>query len=107
MRYPVPLFHKSSCVLLALLLGGCGSDDQDAVRLAVIGDAASPFETGAKLPLAAQLLRSATTEGLVAMDAEGHVTPALADRWIVTADGMGYIFRLRDGRWADGSAITG
>ena len=95
-------------LLLALLpLGGCGADDQDAVRLAVIGDAASPFETGGRLPLAAQMLRSATTEGLVAMDAEGHVTPALADRWIVTADGMGYIFRLRDGRWADGSPVTG
>ena len=106
------LFAQSSLLASLLVagllsLGGCEANDQDAVRVAVIGDPASPFEGGAHLPLAAQLLRSATTEGLVAFDAEGHVTPALADRWIVTDDGMGYIFRLRDGRWADGSPITG
>ncbi|MXP26903.1 peptide ABC transporter substrate-binding protein [Altererythrobacter indicus] len=40
------------------------------------------------------------------MDKNGAVTPAIADRWIVTDDGKSYIFRLRDGDWPDGSAIT-
>jgi peptide/nickel transport system substrate-binding protein/oligopeptide transport system substrate-binding protein len=42
----------------------------------------------------------------VRFDAEGRVAPALADRWIVTEDGQSYIFRLRNGEWPDGSAIT-
>jgi hypothetical protein len=61
---------------------------------------------GARLGPAAQLVRAATVEGLVGFDAEGRVVPALADRWIVTEDGQSYIFRLRNGEWPDGSAIT-
>lgn len=56
---------------------------------------------------AAPAIRSATVEGLVGLDEQGRVVPALADRWIVTDDGQSYIFRLRDGTWADGSALTG
>ncbi len=54
-----------------------------------------------------QHVRAATTEGLVGLDAQGEVIPALADRWIVTDDGKSYIFRLRDGTWADGQELTG
>ena len=72
----------------------------------MIGDPGSPFSSGPRLPVAAQLVRSATAEGLVAFDDQGRVIPALADRWIVTDDGLSYIFRLRDGRWADGTPIT-
>ncbi|MFM2301705.1 MAG: hypothetical protein RLZZ84_1441 [Pseudomonadota bacterium] len=89
------------------VLSACGGDGDRPVDVAVIGDAASPFASGPGLPAAAQLLRSATSEGLVGFDEQGRVIPALADRWIVTDDGLSYIFRLRDGTWADGSAISG
>lgn len=72
----------------------------------MIGDRDTPFMTGAKLPYAAQLVRSATAEGLVGFDEQGRVVPALADRWIVTDDGQSYIFRLRDGKWPDGTRIS-
>jgi ABC-type transport system substrate-binding protein len=93
---PVPL----------LALAACGGDADRPVEVAVIGDPGSPFSSGPRLPVAAQLVRSATAEGLVAFDDQGRVIPALADRWIVTDDGLSYIFRLRDGRWADGTPIT-
>ena len=41
------------------------------------------------------------------VDERGRVIPALADRWIVTDDGLSYIFRLRDGDWPDKTPITG
>lgn len=93
--------------LLLPLLGACSQDDAGTVEVAVIGDPASPFVNGARLPLAAQLVRSASAEGLVGFDEQGRVVPALADRWIVTDDGLSYIFRLRDGTWPNGAAITG
>lgn len=93
---PVPL----------LALAACGGDADRPVEVAAIGDPGSPFSSGPRLPVAAQLVRSATAEGLVAFDDQGRVIPALADRWIVTDDGLSYIFRLRDGRWADGTPIT-
>ncbi len=91
----------------ALALAGCGAAGDDAVfGVAVIGAPASPFESGPRLPAAAQMVRAATTEGLVGFDAQGRIGPALADRWIVTDDGESYIFRLRDGTWPDGAAIA-
>lgn len=92
---------------LAILLAGCDAAPDRPVEVAVIGDAAAPFASGPRLPLAAQLVRSATAEGLVGFDERGRVIPALADRWIVTDDGLSYIFRLRDGDWPDKTPITG
>lgn len=94
-------------VCFAGAVAACSGESDRPVAVAVIGDPAAPFATGPRLPVAAQLLRSATTEGLVSFDEQGRVIPALADRWIVTEDGLSYIFRLRDGTWADGSPITG
>ena len=96
----------TACALaLPLVLGGCFGSDDRPVEVLAIGDPGSIFSSGVQLPLAAQLLRGATTEGLVGFDDQGRVVPALADRWIVTDDGLSYIFRLRDGTWPDGSPI--
>lgn len=92
---------------LVLVLGGCFGDEERPVEVAAIGPSAAAFVTGPQLPYPAQLLRAATFEGLVGFDQQGQVVPALADRWIVTDDGLSFIFRLRDGTWADGSEITG
>lgn len=93
--------------VFALLLGGCFGAEVRPVEVAAIGPSAGAFVTSTRLPPAAQLLRGATFEGLVGFDAQGQVVPALADRWIVTDDGLSFIFRLRDGTWADGTEITG
>lgn len=91
----------------AMALGACAQSDDSTVQVVVIGEPASPFASGVRLPPAAQLLRAATVEGLVGLDEQGRVIPSLADRWIVTDDGESYIFRLRDGTWADGTPLTG
>ena len=94
--------------LLCLLVGGCGRRDDGPVNVSLIGGRDAFVQMrGLRLSPAAQVLRAATTEGLVGFDAEGRVVPALADRWIVTEDGQSYIFRLRNGTWPDGSEITG
>ncbi len=96
----------SIIILAALALAGCGESSDRPIEVLVIGDKSSSYVSGARLPQAAQQLRSATAEGLVAFDEQGRVVPALADRWIVTDQGLSFVFRLRDGIWADGSAIT-
>lgn len=92
---------------VALALTGCAPFGSDGpVEVAVIGEPGSLFEEGLRLSPAAQHLRAASQEGLVALDETGQVVPALAERWIVTDDGMSYIFRLRERSWPDGDAIT-
>lgn len=88
-------------------LSGCGDNSAIVVDVDVIGAESAPFETGVRLSAAGQLVRAATSEGLVGLDEQGRVIPALADRWIVTDDGLSYIFRLRDGVWLDRTEITG
>lgn len=96
-----------TAVAAVLALAGCdGAGDDSVFAVAVVGAPASPFEGGARLSSAAQMVRSATAEGLVGFDAQGRIGPGLADRWIVTDDGESYIFRLRDGTWPDGTAIS-
>ena len=92
--------------VLALVLSGCGGGGDGAVEVAVIDTPESLFADGLRLSPGAQHLRAATGAGLVALDAQGDVIPALADRWIVTDDGRSFIFRLRDGDWTDGRELT-
>lgn len=89
-------------------LTSCGpSDGGGPVMVAVIGSPDSLFQQGVRLPPQAQQIRAATREGLVALDEGGQVVPAIAERWIVTDDGLSYIFRLRDSEWpGGGEAIT-
>ena len=103
---PIRIFFTLCTLCGPLALAGCFGADDRPVEVLAIGEPGSTFAGGASLPLAAQLMRAATTEGLVAFDEQGRVVPALADRWIVTDDGLSYIFRLRDGTWADGSQIN-
>ncbi|MFA7387231.1 MAG: ABC transporter substrate-binding protein [Thiohalobacteraceae bacterium] len=89
------------------VLVACGArDGETEVRVAMIGNPGGPFETGARLSPAGQIVRAATSDGLVGFDEQGRVIPAMAERWIVTDDGLSYIFRLRDGTWPDKSPMT-
>ncbi len=100
MRFWLPLFA-------ALALWSCGpSGGGGPVEVAVIGAPGSLFQQGVRLSPAAQHLRAASGEGLVALDPAGQVVPAIAERWIVTDDGLSYIFRLRDSTWPDGEEIS-
>ena len=92
---------------LVAALSSCGpGGDQGPVNVAIFGEGEALFQPGLRLSTAGQHLRAATNEGLVALDPAGQVVPAIAERWIVTDDGLSYIFRLRDSNWPDGEEIT-
>lgn len=91
---------------LALAAGSCGGRD-GALDIAIIGAPGDLAPEGVRLSPAGRQIRAATVDGLVGLDAQGRVVPALAERWIVTDDGRSYIFRLRDGQWPDGTDLTG
>lgn len=94
--------------LIAMLaLTSCGpSGGSGPVEVAIIGAPDSLFQRGVRLPASAQQIHAATFEGLVALDQAGQVVPAIAERWIVTDDGLSYIFRLRESNWPRGGEIT-
>ena len=90
----------------AFLVGSCVGSDDGPLSAAFIGEEDAAYTTGLLLSPAAQHVRAATSEGLVVREPNGLVAPGLADRWIVTDDGHSYVFRMREGEWPDGSALT-
>lgn len=97
-----------SLLLLLGTLGGCSKGiDNSRLRVDVIADQPQSISMNA-LPLgdAGAYLRMASAQGLVSFDKSGHIVPALAARWIVTDDGLSYIFRLNKIRWNNGHELT-
>ncbi len=91
----------------AMMIGGCSDGDDSAVAVSVIGAKPRILDpNAAPLDEPSAVLISALMQGLVAFDAGGQVEPALAERWIVTKDGLSYIFRIRRTRWSDGKPVT-
>lgn len=108
LRQRFSIFGGFIAALASFALAGCSfAPDDDVTKVAFIGSENDLADRGVRLSAAGQHLRGATAEGLVALDATGAVVPALAERWIVTDDGLSYIFRLRNSDWPDGAKITG
>lgn len=104
------MFPRLPLTVLAALsalfaLGACGRGAAVA-DVVFIDTPDNVFEGRTRLSAGGQHIRAATEAGLVALNAEGDVVPALADRWIVTDDGRSFIFRLREGTWPDGRDLT-
>lgn len=45
-------------------------------------------------------------EGLMRLDPQGKIVPALAEKYEVSEDGKTYTFHLRDAKWSNGDPIT-
>ncbi|MXO70892.1 ABC transporter substrate-binding protein [Alteraurantiacibacter buctensis] len=105
-----PLFRRlaGSCVALGMVLAlaGCSGGDDGSFDVVFMEDEAVLTDSGVRLSPGAQHVRAATRAGLVAINAQGEVVPALADRWNVIENGSIFVFRLRDGTWPNGEELT-
>ena len=100
---PVPL----PLLAAALLLAGCDDKAGGPIAISAIGGpprVANPNREPLDPPSA--ILLEATAQGLVRFDAGGEIEPALAQRWIVSDDGLRYTFRLGKATWSGGGRIT-
>jgi peptide/nickel transport system substrate-binding protein len=87
-------------------LAGCGDNDGGPIAVSAIGGPpllVNPNRTALDAPSA--LLVEATAQGLVRFEASGLIEPGLAQRWIVSDDGLRYTFRLARTRWAIGEEV--
>ena len=71
----------------ALVLTGCGFGDDGNFDVGFMDSESNLFSTGVRLSESGQHVLGATRSGLVTIDMQGEVVPALADRWNVTEDG--------------------
>ena len=89
-----------------MLLASCSGGSDGAVDIVFIDSESNLQAEGLRLSEGGQAVRGATDAGLVALNEAGEVVPALAESWIVTDDGLSFIFRLRNDSWPDGSPLT-
>jgi oligopeptide transport system substrate-binding protein len=89
------------------MLQSCsGGASETVANVTVIGDRASLSDPNRAPPDAASsMLLAATAQGLVRLDGDGEIDPALAERWIVTDDGLSHIFRIRRIEWTNGDEV--
>ncbi len=99
-------FALSALAALSLGLSACDGSSDGALNVAFIDSEANLFAEGVRLSPGGQHVRAAMRSGLVALNRDGDVVPALADRWNVTDEGRIFVFRLREGTWPDGSELT-
>ena len=102
-------------VLMVLSLAGC-SGSSDSATTADSGNTLSVmFGGGTPLSLDPALNSASTGSntirishaGLMGYDADGNLTPELAEKYEESEDGLTYTFTLRDGlKWSDGSDFT-
>ena len=97
-----------SLLMMGLVLGSCsGASDKQPVTMSLIGSKLQLADPSrGPIGREAALMLGATAQGLVAFDADGQIEPALAERWIMTDDGMSIILRIRRAKWADGRPVT-
>ncbi len=84
----------------AVLAGGCSDRETGPISISAIGGEpriVNPNRHPLDPPSA--ILLEAAAQGLVRFDAGGEIEPALAQRWIVSDDGLRYTFRLGQARW--------
>lgn len=95
-------------ILLGMALGGCSwITDRGPLEVVVIDKAMKMTNPDLGRPgPASQALLSATAQGLVSFDSVGQIEAGLASRWMVTDDGLSYIFRIQDAQWSDGQEVT-
>ena len=97
----------AALIAVCTLMGGCGRDDGGTVAISAIGGPprlVNPNREAMDTPSA--LLVEAAAQGLVRFDGGGEIEPALAQRWIVSDDGLRYTFRLRAAQWQGGTRVT-
>jgi oligopeptide transport system substrate-binding protein len=96
------------CAALCVCLTGCTDNSADAaVAVSIIGGKAHVADPNrAPIDTSAAVLAGALTQGLVSFDATGQIEPALAESWVVTDDGLSFIFRIKRAQWSDGVEVN-
>jgi peptide/nickel transport system substrate-binding protein len=102
-RLPPPLHLLAATLLLA----ACGDKESGPVAISAIGAGPRIVNPNHEPPDApSAILMEAAAQGLVRFDAGGEIEPALAQRWIVSDDGLRYTFRLGKAAWDGDGRVT-
>lgn len=97
----------AAAAAILLLLAGCGETDKGPLLVSAIGGPPALVNPNLRpLDAASAFLVEATAQGLVRFEGSGQIEAALAQRWIVSDDGLRYTFRLAPASWTGGGKAS-
>ena len=101
------LRQTAALVLAALALGAAAQGRKDSAVLAMVLEPAGGLDpTTAPAAAIGEIVHYNILEGLTKINADGKVTPLLAESWNMEPDGKTYTFKLRRGvKFSDGEAF--
>lgn len=92
--------------MISVVLSGCGSVRQSTDSINVImGEEPSTIDPGLNETLDAGTYILHAFEGLTRVDGKGKTAAGMALKWDISADGLKYVFHLRDALWSDGQPV--
>ena len=93
---------------LSLFMTGCGGSDSagDGKLSVMLGSNVVSLDSAQATDSASFEVIADCIDGLMQLDSEGKVIPALAESYDVSEDGKTYTFKLRDAKWANGDDVT-
>ena len=101
------MFRRLAILASCLALAACGVREDDGVVDIAFIEAPGTEAVGERTYSPRQrAILAASQQGLVRFNEAGEVVPGLAERWIVTDDGLSYIFRITEFDLPDGSRLT-
>ena len=101
----------SLLIAACLVAAGCGGSDSggavdDSITLGFTLEPTSLDISGTAGQAIPQVLLDNVYEGLVRIEEDGSIAPALASAYEISSDGLTYTFEIRTARFHDGTALT-
>lgn len=98
---------RLTCLAVFTLASACSEGAREtAVDVSIIGPRPAVVNPDRSVVLpGSEALLATTAQGLVRLDEQGRIVPGLAERWIVTDDGLSLIFRINRAKWTDGRDV--
>ena len=95
-----------SALLAVILISGCSSGEQGAIRIDVANSPRS-LDPQAADNTSETLIIANAFEGLVRVDDQEGISAGCAESWEISPDGLTYTFKLREGiQWENGEAVV-
>ena len=89
-----------------LLTAACGNDSEPGKLRAMLGSNVVSLDTAKATDNASFEVIADCIDGLLQLDKDGKIIPAIAESYDVSADGKTYTFHLRDAKWSNGDDVT-
>ena len=100
----------AALLLVTMIFAGCGGGSDSAggdKKLSVmLGSNVVSLDSAQATDSASFEVIADCIDGLMQLNAEGKVIPALAESYEVSEDGKTYTFHLRDAKWSNGDDVT-